>query len=115
MTEEWYAYTRGRNEKSVTWLLANGADSGHCMFAIAWYDDVKAAALFSKYGANVNFKDREGNTALFYAVKKKYKIDDIGLLLKFGADPDIENQQGISARKLAEMNRQRKILGLFTP
>ncbi|HTI10733.1 MAG TPA: ankyrin repeat domain-containing protein [Puia sp.] len=145
-TPLWYAYTRGRNEKLVTWLLANGADPEHCMFAIAWYDDVKAAGLFKKYGAgiddgsggdspflaaftwkkfnvmewflkngaDVNFRDKEGNTALFYAVKKKYKIGLIGLLLQFGADPDIENQQGISPRKLAEMNRQQKILKLFT-
>ncbi|MES1159435.1 MAG: ankyrin repeat domain-containing protein [Bacteroidota bacterium] len=146
-TPLWYAYTRGRNEKMVAWLLANGADPEHCMFAIAWYDDVKAAALFKKYGAaiddgsggdspflaaftwkkfkvmewflkngaNVNFRDKEGNTALLYAVKRKYKPDLITLLLQFGADPGVENQQGISPRKLAEMNRQKKILGLFTP
>src|SRR5476649_1193694 len=45
-TPLWYAYTRGRNKKIFTWLLANDADPGNCMFAIAWYNDIEAAALF---------------------------------------------------------------------
>src|SRR3982750_919849 len=32
-TPLWYAYTRGRNEKLYTFLLKNGADPNHCMFA----------------------------------------------------------------------------------
>ena len=144
-TPLWYAYTRGRNETLYTWLLKNSADPDHCMFAIAWYDDVKAASLFKKHGAkiddgsgsdtpflaaynwkrfniatwllkngaDVNFADAKGNTALYYAIKRKYKIEDIKLLLKFGADFDKENNEGISPKKLAELNRQRKILSLF--
>jgi hypothetical protein len=144
-TPLWHAYTRGRNEKLFTYLLKSGANPEHCMFAIAWYDDVKAAALFKKHGAkiddvsigstpflaafmwkkfnvaewflkndaNVNFADTEGNTALFYAVKRKYKIEHIKLLLRFGAGFDKENKDGISPKKLAGLNRQRKILGLF--
>jgi ankyrin repeat protein len=144
-TPLWYAYTRGRNETLYTWLLKNSANPDHCMFAIAWYDDVKAASLFKKHGAkiddgsdgdtpflaaynwkrfniatwllkngaDVNFADAKGNTALYYAIKRKYKIEDIKLLLKFGADFDKENNEGISPKKLAELNRQRKILSLF--
>jgi hypothetical protein len=50
-TPVWYAYTRGRNEKLYTWLLKNGGSPDHCLFAITWYDDVKAANLFKKHGA----------------------------------------------------------------
>jgi len=50
-TPVWYAYTRGRNEKLYKWLLHNGGCPDHCLFAIAWYDDVKAAELFKKFGA----------------------------------------------------------------
>ena len=50
-TPVWYSYTRGRNEKLYTWLLKNGGSPDHCLFAITWYDDVKAAKLFKKYGA----------------------------------------------------------------
>ena len=50
-TPLWWAYTRGRNEKLYTYLLKQGADPRHCMYAITWYDDTKGATLFKKYGA----------------------------------------------------------------
>ena len=141
-TPLWYAYTRGRNEKLFTYLLAKGANPDNCMFAIAWNDDVRSASLFKKHGAtiddgidgstpflaafqwkrfqiaewflqngaNINFADPEGNTVLFYAIKRKYKIEQIRLLLRFGADFNKENKAGISPKKLAELNGQKKIL-----
>jgi ankyrin repeat protein len=144
-TPLWYAYTRGRNEKVFRYLLSKGADPNHCMFAIAWYDDVNAANLFKKHGADinelagadtpflgafnwkrfnvarwflqngadVNAPDKDGNTALFYAVKKKYDIEQIEMLLKFGADINHNNNMNVSPKGLAEKNRQRKILQVF--
>jgi hypothetical protein len=144
-TPLWYAYTRGRNEKLFTYLLTSGVNPDNCMFAIAWYDDVKSANLFKKHGAkiddavsdntpflaafqwkrfniaewfltngaNINFADSEGNTALFYAIKRKYKIEYIKLLIQFGADFNKKNKDGISPKKLAELNSQKKILKLF--
>ena len=144
-TPLWYAYTRGRNEALFSYLLENGADPNHCMFAIAWNDDVPSAILFKKYGAkivdaeekdnpflssviwkrfnialwflengaDVNFADDSGNSALFYAIKKRYKIDYVKLLLDYGADFNQENKEGISPKKLAQQNRQKKVLDLF--
>lgn len=144
-TPLWYAYTRGRNEKIFKYLLSAGANPNNCMFAIAWYDDVKSAELFKKYGAtiddgsngetpflaafnwrkfkvaewflkngaNVNAADNNGNTALFFAVKRKLKTEQIELLLEFGADINKKNKAGVSPKELAESNRQRKILSLF--
>jgi len=144
-TPLWYAYTRGRNEKVFKYLLSKGADPNHCMFAIAWYDDVKSATLFKKTGADINelagtdtpflgafnwkrFKiakwflkngadvnafDKDGNTALYYAVKRKYDIGQIQMLLKFGADINHNNNMGVSPKSFAEKNHQRKILQLF--
>ena len=143
----WYAYTRGRNERLYKYLLKNGADPNHCMFAIAWYDDIKAAALFQKFGADinelagdttpftaafgwrkfaaaewflkngadVNFADSKGNTALFYAVKRKFDEAQIRMLLKYGADPDQKNKEGMSPRMLAETKGPRKILAILDP
>ncbi|UOE51727.1 ankyrin repeat domain-containing protein [Mucilaginibacter sp. SMC90] len=71
------------------------------------------AEWFLKNGADVNFADKDGNTTLFYAVKRKYKLDQIRLLLRFGADFNKENKQGISAKKFAEQNNQTGILKLF--
>jgi len=70
---------------------------------------------FLKNGANVNFADSKGNTALFYAVKRKYKTEQIELLLDFGADFNQGNKEGISPKKQAELNKQKKILSLFIP
>lgn len=144
-TPLWYAYTRGRNKLLYTWILDNGADPGNCMFAIAWYDDAEAAALFKSHGAeidngfigdtpflaafnwkrygvaewflqngaDINFRDKKGNTALFYAVKRKLDAAQLELLLRFGADINMENNEGMSPKKLAEANRQKKILNLF--
>ncbi|QHW00997.1 ankyrin repeat domain-containing protein [Spirosoma endbachense] len=143
-TPLWYAYTRGRNETLYTYLLEKGANPNHCLFAIAWNDDVQAANLFKKYGASladaaggdtpflaaftwkrfniaswflengvdVNIADSEGNTALFYAVKRKYKLEQIDLLIQFGADFNKENNDGISPKKLAELNNQSGVLRL---
>ena len=144
-TPLWYAYTRGRNETLFRYLLKNGANPEHCMFAIAWYDDPESAALFKKHGAgiddgtggetpflaafnwkkykvaewflqngaDVNFRDRKGNTALYYAVKRKLKTEQISFLLKYGANADVENNDGISPRVLAQTYRQMKIWKLF--
>ncbi len=71
------------------------------------------AEWFLQNGANVDFADEKGNTALWYAVKKKYKEEQIGVLLRFGADIGKENTEGISPKRLAEMNHQKKILSLF--
>jgi ankyrin repeat protein len=145
-TPLWYAYTRGRNEKVYRYLLRQGADPEHCMYAIAWYDDAEAAALFKKHGAviegssdmdspflaaigwrkfnvakwflengaNVDFADHNGNTALFYSVKRKYDAAIIRLLVKHGADPDRPNNDGISPRKLASSYRDKTVSNLFS-
>jgi len=139
-TPLWYAYAKGRNEKMFTWLLQHGAEPNNCMFAIAWNDDVASAKTFREHGAaingdhflggfnwkrfaisewflqngiDVNSVDEHGNTALLYAVKKKYPDEVIQMLLKYGADINKENHAGISPKKLAEQNRQRKILKLI--
>ena len=144
-TPLWYAYAKGRNEKVYSFLLDRGANPENCMFAIAWNDDVKAAALFKKHGAqiekldgkdtpflaaflwrrfgvaewflrhgaNPNVQDSKGNSALFYAVKRKYDLEKIALLLKSGADMHSKNKDGVSPFDLATLNRQRNILNAF--
>ena len=71
------------------------------------------AEWFLKNGANINFADSDGNTALYYAIKRKYKIEYVKLLLQFGADFNKKNKDGISPKKLAELNSQKFFLYLF--
>ncbi|MFC4811932.1 ankyrin repeat domain-containing protein [Paenibacillus sp. GCM10023250] len=139
-TPLWYAYTRGRNETLVNYLLAEGANPGNCQFAIAWNDDVAAAERFRRYGAeiddgvllaaymwkrfaiaewllkhgaDVNEADEEGNTALHHAIKRKDTGELLQLLLRYGADPEQPNKAGITPRALAEANNRKKALSLF--
>lgn len=87
---------------------------GNTPFLAAWnWRKLNVAEWFLKNGADVNFSDPDGNTALYFAVKRKYKIEEVKLLLKFGADFNKQNNQGVSPRKLCELNKQRKILSLF--
>jgi ankyrin repeat protein len=143
-TPLWYAYTRGRNEKLYKYLLKSGANPNHCMWAIAWYDDIDAAKLFIKHGANldekpsknelflgafawkkykfaewllkegadVNAPGPRGYTALVFAVKRREQ-DTVRMLLKYGADPDTEGEDGMSARKLAEEKGPKRIAKLL--
>src|ERR1700743_925594 len=55
-------------------------------FAAYNWKRYKVAEWFLKNGADVNFVDSKGNTALFYAVKRKIKTQQIELLLRFRAD-----------------------------
>lgn len=99
-TPVWYAYTRGRDEKLYTWLLKNGGSANNCLFAITWYDDVKAANLFRKHGALYQAASSEiaggvelVSQCLFAAISwKKFRMAD--WLLKNGADSNIMDPKG---------------------
>lgn len=52
-----------------------------------------------KNGANPNFIDEQGNSILHIAIENKNE-DLIFLLLKYGANPEIKNAEGISAFKM---------------
>ena len=82
-------------------------------FAAFHWKKFNMTEWFLKNGADVNFADSKGNTALFYAVKRKWEPDWFKLLLKFEADIHKENKEGVSPKKLAEMNKQRKVLSMF--
>jgi ankyrin repeat protein len=83
-------------------------------FAAYNWKRYKVAEWFLQSGANVNFADSKGNTALYYAVKRKLKSEQIELLLRFGGDFNRKNNEGVSPKDLAETNRQRNILKLFS-
>lgn len=63
-------------------------------------------------GASVNARGPGGMTALMLAVKRKDE-ESIKRLVSHGADPDIEDEKGMSARKIAEMKGPKRHLRLF--
>jgi len=63
-------------------------------------------------GANLNIKSKDGQTALVVAVGAgNEKI--VEALLKAGADPDIPDSMGVSAKKYAKLFHNTTITGLF--
>ena len=79
--------------------------------AFAWRK-YRFAEWLLKAGADVNASGPRGMTALMFAVKRKEE-DTIRMLLKYGADPDKESDDGKSARKLAEEKGPRRIAYLL--
>ncbi len=54
-----------------------------------------------KSGANVNEKDKNGNTALVHAIKKG-RVKAVGLLLNAGADEDVKTEKGQTMKELVK-------------
>jgi uncharacterized protein len=69
-----------------------------------------AARVLVKNGADVNFQDSTGKTALHYGVRKDFAPALLKALVRSGASPDIEDGQGLSARLLASRKRDKRFL-----
>lgn len=63
-------------------------------------------------GVDVNAADDKGNTALMVAVKRKDEAS-IKFLVSVGADPNIQNASGLSARTLVELKGPKRLLALL--
>lgn len=103
-TPLWYAYAKGRNEKLYKYLLKKGANPDNCMWATSWCDDVDAAKLFIKHGAN--FGDTPGLNELFLGAFawRKYKFAE--WLLAEGAETDAPGPRGLTALMFAVKRKE---------
>jgi ankyrin repeat protein len=78
-------------------------------FLAAWcWRKFDAAKVLALSGANVNYQDSRGRTALHHAVEKEFDPALISWLVKHGASPDINDRDGISARLKASRKRDKK-------
>ena len=75
----------------------------HCLTSVGNVVTFKMAERLIRAGADVNAKTRFGSTPLIDLVRTFY-YDQIAMLLENGADPYIEDNDGISAFTLAQMN-----------
>jgi len=81
-----------------------------------YYGEIDAVRLLLESGAQVNHVNRYANTPLDQAIK--YTAADgqeiVRLLLQYGADPDMEDQYGLSARLKAERSGNREIIDMIS-
>ncbi len=81
-------------------LLMNAAKDGN----------EKEIKLLIKSGANVNLKDKDGWTALMYAVRYSSNLECTESLLEAGADISLKNKYGSSALVLASCYNENPLI-----
>ena len=75
-------------------------------FLAAWgWRKFDAAKFLALNGANVNFQDRKGRTALHHGIEKEFDPAMLAWLVKHGASPDIPDGDGVTARAKAARKR----------
>jgi hypothetical protein len=96
---------------AIELLVARGAridaveqDETPLLAAVKW-SHFRAADLLLRLGADPNFRDRRGMTALHYMLKKSSPARHFDTFVRHGARGDIPNRQGITARAI--MSRKR--------
>jgi hypothetical protein len=95
-TPLWYAISRGRNLPLARFLLQAGSTSEYCLWAAGFADDVGFAAFerLLHHGANVNFQNSKGLTALHLVLKKDSAPRHVEMLMRHGADPALRSRDG---------------------
>jgi hypothetical protein len=115
-TPLWYAISRGRNLPLARFLLQAGSTSEYCLWAAGFADDVgfAAAERLLHHGANVNFQNSKGLTALHLVLKKDSAPRHVEMLMRHGADPALRSRDGKSPLDLVAKRRDKTYLELLS-
>jgi ankyrin repeat protein len=68
-----------------------------------------AAKFLALKGADVNFQDRKGKTALHHGVEKEFDPPLLKWLVAHGASPDVVDNDGVSPRSKASRKRDKSV------
>jgi ankyrin repeat protein len=80
-------------------------------FLACWcWERFEAAKCLALNGADVNFQDPKGRTALHHGIEKEFDPAWLKWLVKSGASPDIPDRHGVSPRLKASRKRDKKFL-----
>ena len=84
-------------------------------FLAAWcWKKFDAAKVLALSGANVNYQDSRGRTALHHGVEKEFDPVMLAWLVKHGASPDIKDRDGVTARLKASRKRDKKFFAALS-
>ena len=94
-------------------LLTVGARIDHVVgvtpFLACWrWKRFAAAKHLARHGADVNFQDAKGRTALHHGIEKEFDPSLLAWLVKHGASPDILDREGVSPARRASRKRDKR-------
>jgi ankyrin repeat protein len=100
---------------SVKLLIGAGAPVdvvvGVTPFLASWcWKRFAAAKALALNGADVNYQDAKGRTALHHGVEKEFDPSLLRWLIKHGASPDMADRQGVTARTRASRKRDKRFV-----
>ena len=80
--------------------------------AVQW-SRFRAAETLLKLGADVNFQDDQGMTALHYMLKKSSDKKHVRMVIRYGARGDLKNAAGVTGAEILLRKRDRdlRVLG----
>lgn len=93
-TPLWYSVSHGRNLALAQYLLEQGSDPNHCLFAAAWNEDPEAIRLLIRNGADINGDDDDPP---FLGAIQWSKFAAAEELLKLGSDVNFQDSKGMTA------------------
>ncbi|HEY7653905.1 MAG TPA: ankyrin repeat domain-containing protein [Methylomirabilota bacterium] len=106
--------------EAIDLLIASGAsvdpvteDETPFLGAIKWSRFAGAERLL-RHGANVNFQNSKGMTALHLLLKKNSDRKYVEMLVRYGANPRLKNREGKSPLDMVERRRDRTYFEWFT-
>ena len=121
-TSEYCLWTAGFHDdvEAIDLLVKAGArldpvaeDETPFLGAIKW-SRFKAAERLLRHGANVNFQNSKGMTALHFVVKKNSDRRHVEMLLRHGADPHLRDAKGESPLYMVARWRDKSLFHLFS-
>ncbi len=106
--------------EAIDLLIEHGArmdpvaeDETPFLGAIKW-SHFAAAERLLRHGANVNFQNSKGMTALHFLLKKDSDRKHIEMLLRHGADPSRKNAEGIRPLDMVAKRRDKTLFELLS-
>lgn len=104
-----FATGRGQNLPLVKFLLKQGGDPSYSLFAVLWGYKPEFARELVKYKPRMNLRGGDGRTVL-HAAAVPHRLEVLELYLDAGADPWIEDNDGVTPLDLARKRRVPKAL-----
>jgi ankyrin repeat protein len=101
-----------RHGANVNECTNNGYTTDTALILTCEQNQIEAAEMLLQHGADVNFESRFNWTALHWACDLGNE-DLVSLLLHYGANPSLQNNDGLAPLQLAILENQMNIIRVF--